>query len=170
MLPMLIVQRFSYQTCVMSKMSSSSNYSYFTDPTYQDIKFSFPIQIYYIISGALATFLNFYPIFLFIKFSKLRDTPCNWIIISQCISEILIGYGTFMRGVTNLYAVNSTIIDFSLIFCTFVGGFCSSGYRVGQIIALLMALDRFLALWKPKFYARRQRNVCLKKLTKIFIF
>uniref|UniRef100_A0A914DXG3 G-protein coupled receptors family 1 profile domain-containing protein n=1 Tax=Acrobeloides nanus TaxID=290746 RepID=A0A914DXG3_9BILA len=34
------------------------------------------------------------------------------------------------------------------------------GYRTGQTIALLMAFDRLLAIWKPTFYAQRQGNYC----------
>uniref|UniRef100_A0A914E5Z5 G-protein coupled receptors family 1 profile domain-containing protein n=1 Tax=Acrobeloides nanus TaxID=290746 RepID=A0A914E5Z5_9BILA len=139
--------------------STPNNYSYFTDPAYQvDIRYTIWTQIYYIGVGFLATFLNLYLVFLFVKYPKLRDIPCNWIIIQQCLSEVLMGYGTVMRAVTFLFATNLTIINFDLSFCFWVGGLCSAGYRIGQTIALLMAVDRLLAIWKPGFYAKRHAN------------
>uniref|UniRef100_A0A914CYF1 G-protein coupled receptors family 1 profile domain-containing protein n=1 Tax=Acrobeloides nanus TaxID=290746 RepID=A0A914CYF1_9BILA len=144
--------------------STPNNYSYFTDPAYQgDIRYTIWTQIYYIGCGFLAAFLNLYLIFLFVKYPKLKDTPCNWIIIQQCFSEVLMGYGTVMRAVTFLFATNFTIMNFDLSFCFWVGGLCSVGYRIGQTIALLMAVDRLLAIWKPGFYATRHVNVTFKK-------
>ena len=140
--------------------STPNNYSYFTDPAYKgDIRYTIWTQIYYIGVGFLAAFLNLYLAFLFIKYPKLRDIPCNWIIIQQCLSEVLMGYGTVMRAVTFLFATNLTIINFNLSFCFWVCGICSAGYRIGQTIALLMAVDRLLAIWKPGFYAKRRVNV-----------
>jgi hypothetical protein len=120
-------------------------------------------NLLYIGCGFLSAFLNLYLIFLFVKYPKLKDTPCNWIIIQQCLSEVLMGYGTVMRAVTFLFATNFTIINFDLSFCFWVGGLCSVGYRIGQTIALLMAIDRLLAIWKPGFYATRHVNVTFKK-------
>ena len=145
--------------------SIPNNYSYFTDPAYQgDIRYTIWTQIYYIGVGFLAALLNLYLVFLFVKYSKLRETPCNWIIIQQCLSEVLMGYGTVMRAVTFLFATNLTIINFNLSFCFWVGGLCSAGYRIGQTIALLMAVDRLLAIWKPGFYATRRINVTFDKV------
>jgi hypothetical protein len=73
------------------------------------------------------------------------------------------GYGTVMRAVTFLFATNLTIINFNLSFCFWVGGLCAAGYRIGQTIALLMAVDRLLAIWRPGFYAKRHANVTFIK-------
>uniref|UniRef100_A0A914E0G5 G-protein coupled receptors family 1 profile domain-containing protein n=1 Tax=Acrobeloides nanus TaxID=290746 RepID=A0A914E0G5_9BILA len=133
-----------------------SNYSYSVDPNYQDAKYTYVTQIYYIMSGTLSILLNLYLIILFVIFNKLRTAQCNWLIIFQCISEIFIGYGAIMRAVIFLCAVDNNIIEFNVIFCTFTVGLFAFGYRLGQTNALLIALDRFMAIWKPVAYANRQ--------------
>jgi hypothetical protein len=141
----------------------STTYSYFTDPFYQDILFQPCIMIYYIIVGLLTFTLNLYLIILFCKFKKLRSNACNVVIIFQCITELFIGYGCVMRGIILLISTNFVIINFIPIFCTFVGAMFSFGYRVGQLIALLLAFDRFLAIYKPNYYAQRQDKVRITK-------
>jgi hypothetical protein len=136
-----------------------SNHSYSVDPTYQDAKYSLVTQIYYIMSGTLSILLNLYLIILFVIFNRLRTAQCNWLIVFQCISEIFIGYSAFMRAVILLCAFNNNIIEFNVIFCTFTGGFLPFGYRLGQMNALLIALDRFMAIWRPITYANRQGHV-----------
>lgn len=64
-----------------------------------------------------------------------------------------------MRAVTYLYEIQAYVINFGYLYCSFVGGLCSFGYRIGQTIALIMAFDRFLAIWRPGFYAMRQGKV-----------
>ena len=89
--------------------------------------------------------------------------PCNWIIIINCVAEFLIGFGVLMRALTFFVAVDLMIIDFHIVLCSFVGGPCSLGYRIGQTIALLLAVDRLLAVWKPLFYKKRQGDVSFSK-------
>jgi hypothetical protein len=138
---------------------NSSNYTYFADPGYQDIRYTIPTQIYYLIFGTMSILLNLYLILLFAKYHKLRINQCNWLIIFLCASNVLIGLATFMRAATFLYAINEGYINFGLVFCTIF--FCpfACGFRIGQTIALLVAFDRFLAIWKPVFYAHRQGKV-----------
>lgn len=69
----------------------SSSYSYLNDSTYTVFSYSDLAQIYYIICGSIAALGNLYLIVLFIKFSKLRDTHCNWLIILLSLSDFLIG-------------------------------------------------------------------------------
>lgn len=133
--------------------------SYSTDPLSKNLKYTLITQIYYILCGTTTISLNLYLILLFVKFHNLRTKQCNWLIIFQCIDEVLIGFGTFMRAVTYLIADSNDIFVFGLTFCTFVGGASAIGYRTGQTIALLIALDRFLAIWKSTYYARRQGKV-----------
>jgi hypothetical protein len=70
---------------------NSTSYNYQNDSTYSAINFTRPTQVYYIALGLLATIGNLYLVLLFIKFSKLRATQCNWFIIFLCVSDVFIG-------------------------------------------------------------------------------
>jgi hypothetical protein len=71
-----------------------SNYSYLTDPVYNTLPYTRPMQAYYIIFGSLSALGNLYLILLFGKFSKLREIQCNWLIIFLCVDDVMIGkYG-----------------------------------------------------------------------------
>lgn len=139
--------------------NDSSTYSYYTDPAYNDLRYTVVSQVYFIGCGTACIWLNVFLILLFFRAPWLRSNACNWVIMLQCLSEVMIGVGIFLRGVTFLYAANNTIMDFNIAFCVVVGGFCALGYRIGQTIALLMSFDRFSAVWKPVLYAKRQGNV-----------
>lgn len=152
-----------------SDNSTQNILTYATNPSYQNFKYSTLIQIYYLTTGILGTFLNFYLIFLFIKFSKLRVNQCNWLIVIQSLTEILIEFGTFMRAVTFLAAVAGDIYDFNLVYCTLTGGLCAFGYRIGQTVALLIALDRLMAIWKPMIYAKKQGHVSWRDISLNFL-
>ena len=142
---------------------SSSNISYLTDPKYQDLRYSMPIQYYYLIFGGLSILLTLFMVCLFVKFPNLRTVQCNWLIIFDCTTDIMIGTTAFIKAVTFLCVLNNER-TFDPIFCLFLGLPHFVGYRVGQLVAMLLAFDRLLAIWKPKFYALRQENVGLLKL------
>ena len=52
--------------------------------------------------------------------------------------------------------MDNRIIVLNFYFCTFVTIPFACGYRVGQSIALIMALDRLFAIWRPIEYAIQQ--------------
>lgn len=137
---------------------SSSNISYLTDPKYQDVRYSMPIQYYYLIFGGLSILLNLFMVCLFVKFPNLRTIQCNWLIIFACTTHIMIGMTAFMKAVTFLYVLNDERV-FDPIFCLFLGLPHFVGYRVGQLVAMLLAFDRLLAIWKPILYVKRQGTV-----------
>ena len=66
----------------------------------------------------------------------------------------------FIKGLVSLLSINYSL-DYGFYWCTIVTAPWICGYRAGQTIALLVAFDRFLAIARPTFYAKRQGNVSL---------
>ena len=50
-------------------------------------------------------------------------------------------------------------LNYDFYWCTVVTIIWIGGYRIGQTIALMIALDRFFAIAMPTFYMKRQGNV-----------
>jgi hypothetical protein len=78
----------------MSLNSPSFTDIYSQNP-FDSFVYSRYIQIYYIISGILSIFGNFYIVLLFVTFKKLRKFQCNWIITYLSAVEIFIGNSWF---------------------------------------------------------------------------
>jgi hypothetical protein len=58
------------------------------------------------------------------------------------------------------YSINSRIIYVDFFLCTFLIPIpFSAGYRLAQVVALIIAIDRLIAIWKPVFYSKKQSNV-----------
>lgn len=62
-----------------------------------------------------------------------------------------------------VYYKNNLIINIPFLVCSFLVIPFASGYRVGQAIALMIALDRFTAIYRPLIYNRLQNRVGLLK-------
>jgi hypothetical protein len=58
-----------------------------------------------------------------------------------------------------MIVIDNHIVIINFYFCTLTAIEFGCGYRLGQTIALMMALDRFIAIWRPTIYAKRQGSV-----------
>jgi hypothetical protein len=58
-----------------------------------------------------------------------------------------------------MIVIDNHIVILNFYFCTLTAIEFGCGYRLGQTIALMMALDRFIAIWRPTIYAKRQGSV-----------
>jgi hypothetical protein len=73
---------------------------------------------------------------------------------------IFLGIGTFNRGILIIIAEAYNIVQFNFIFCSIsVNIIFAVSYRLEQSIALMIALDRLIAIWKPVWYNKIQNNV-----------
>uniref|UniRef100_A0A914DDH2 G-protein coupled receptors family 1 profile domain-containing protein n=1 Tax=Acrobeloides nanus TaxID=290746 RepID=A0A914DDH2_9BILA len=142
----------------MSTWLNFSNYSYANDPLYDTMMYHRFSLYYYIIVGGLSAIGNIYLVILFLLYSKLRSSQCNWLIIYLCAADVFIGLSSVLRGSIALLAFDNTILGFNFIMCQFVSTPFGVSYRIGQSIALMMAVDRLLAIWRPTYYAKKQGN------------
>lgn len=79
------------------------------------------------------------------------------------------GIGSVIRGLTIMYAMNNLIVYIQLLVCSFITLPFAVGYRVGQAIALMIAIDRFVAVWKPLSYSKFQNSVSDKIIGNIHV-
>jgi hypothetical protein len=57
-------------------------------------------------------------------------------------------------------AINYNIVKFNFIFCSIsIPVIFSVSYRLEQAIALMIAIDRLAAIWKPVWYNNNQNYV-----------
>uniref|UniRef100_A0A914DJE5 G-protein coupled receptors family 1 profile domain-containing protein n=1 Tax=Acrobeloides nanus TaxID=290746 RepID=A0A914DJE5_9BILA len=136
--------------------SSISPQDYYNSAPFDGFSYSSYVQAYYFTTGILSTIGNLYIIILFVTFIKLRQLQCNWLIVFLCTCDVLVGIGTLIRGSTIVYAKNNLIVYIPTYTCSLLTIPFVMGYRVGQAIALMIALDRFVAIWKPFSYNKYQ--------------
>ena len=85
---------------------------------YNGFYYWYGVQVYFIISGILCILGNLYIIVLFLKFKKLREHLCNWLIFYLCIPALYAaprasGIFIFQRTVGNL---RRRLLEVSIIF------------------------------------------------------
>ncbi|KAI1698443.1 7 transmembrane receptor (rhodopsin family) domain-containing protein [Ditylenchus destructor] len=66
---------------------------------------------------------------------------------------------TIIRTVFTIVVMDNTILEINFYFCNSLTAIWVCAYRTGQVVALLIALDRVVAIYKPVFYSLRQGNV-----------
>jgi hypothetical protein len=58
-----------------------------------------------------------------------------------------------------MVAINHLIVYIPFYACSLITFPFAIGYRTGQAIALMIALDQFIAVWKPFLYNKFQKSV-----------
>ncbi|KAI1697759.1 7 transmembrane receptor (rhodopsin family) domain-containing protein [Ditylenchus destructor] len=66
---------------------------------------------------------------------------------------------TITRTLFKIVVMDNTILEINFYFCDSLTAIWVCAYRTGQVVALLIALDRLVAIYKPVFYSQRQGNV-----------
>jgi hypothetical protein len=90
---------------------------------------------------------------------RINSSRASKMILTSDSLIIVLGVGTVIRGSTIIYATNNLIVYFPFYTCSFLTIPFATGYRTGQAIALMIALDRFVAVWKPLSYNKLQSSV-----------
>jgi hypothetical protein len=71
-----------------------------------------------------------------------------------------LGIGTFGRGILILAAIGNNIVKLNFMFCSIPTAIIfATSYRLEQPIALMIAMDRLIAIWKPIWYNNNQNYV-----------
>ena len=65
-----------------------------------------------------------------------------------------LGVGSMIKGIMNMVVMDNMLPGLNFYSCIILYMPFAWGYRVGQVIALIMAIDRFIAIWKPTLYAK----------------
>lgn len=84
----------------------------------------------------------------------------NWRYWALIFWLTFLGIGTFIRGILILVAIENNIVEFNFMFCsTSISIIFAVCYRLESFIALMIAIDRLTAIWKPIWYNNNQNYV-----------
>ena len=98
---------------------------------------------------------------LFFRIFSLRGLKKTKIANYIFIESYNLGIGAILRGAMTAVAINYNIVEFDFLFCSFSLVIFAVSYRLEQILALLIAIDRLIAIWKPLWYFNNQNYVNL---------
>jgi hypothetical protein len=80
--------------------------------------------------------------------------------IVSIVNSLFLGIGTLIRGILMVVAINYNIVKFNFVFCSIsIPVIFAVSYRLEQAIALMIAIDRLAAIWKPVWYNKNQNYV-----------
>nr|CAD2178993.1 unnamed protein product [Meloidogyne enterolobii] len=117
---------------------------------------------YGIAANAIGT--NAFILYLFIRFRSLRSTQCNLFIAANAAVELIIGFGTALRGSFQLYVLANSIMKFSHSLCVWIGAPLTGGFAANQITILMLALDRLAAVARPLKYGNKNKSLVFGSL------
>ena len=80
--------------------------------------------------------------------------------IVSIINSLFLGIGSLIHGILIAVAISYNIVEFNFVFCSIsVPAIFAVSYRLEQAIALMIAIDRLAAIWKPIWYNNNQNYV-----------
>ncbi|KAL7074993.1 hypothetical protein ACQ4LE_005704 [Meloidogyne hapla] len=151
----------------MNKNNNTSiepKYFYFQKSLLEELDSSLFINLirYGIAANAIGT--NAFILYLFIRFRSLRSTQCNLFIAANAAVELIIGFGTALRGSFQLYVLANSIMKFSHSLCVWIGAPLTGGFAANQITILMLALDRLAAVARPLKYGNKNKLLAFGSL------
>ncbi|KAE9551144.1 hypothetical protein FO519_005653 [Halicephalobus sp. NKZ332] len=129
-----------------------------------------PVNIFRFTASSFSIIGNGFLLLLFCKFSRLRQSQCNLLILLLNICDFLIGLGGLISISYTSYANTNNITLFDKITCQRFNNIQGFGIYGGKTIIVAIAFDRFMAVYKPLHYSKNRSKFFIYLVASVSFF